>query len=249
MNYINPPEKSPQNVFHKTFFCKLYNHELGFNIYLPPDYLKSGERYPVTFHFHGWTGNESSEIWTMERVYKKRNAITIFPNSSPVIEDLENLPVQQMIIEELIPYIDAQYSTDATREGRSVSGFSMGGGFSFYLAAKYPELFSSVTAYAGTYHHYYHSEYRGVGEPVDKAEEMYNDMIRDKRYLEEGNILYHVKQNADMIREGLDISMHVGTDDVLICDNEIMHLYLNSLNIPHEYKKFEGAGHELAKIL
>ena len=248
MNYINPPEKSPQNVIHKTFYSKLYSHELGYNIYLPPGYDKGG-KYPVTFHFHGWTGDESSEIWTMERVYKSRQAITVFPNSSPVIEDLENLPVQQMIIEELIPYIDSQYSTDATREGRSASGFSMGGGMALYLAVKYPELFSSVTAYAGTYHHYYHKDYRGVGEPVKKAAQLYNDMMRDKRYLKENNILYHIRQNADKIRSKLNISMHIGTDDVLICDNEIMHMYLDSLNIDHEYKKFKGASHELAKIL
>ena len=249
MNYINPPSTSPQNVIHKTFYSQIYHHELGYNIYLPPDYDKSGKKYPVVFHFHGWTGDESSEIWTMESVYKNRNAITVFPNSSPVIEDLENLPVQQMIIEEFIPYIDAQYRTLASRESRSVSGFSMGGCFSFYLSVKYPELFSSVTAYAGTYHHYYHKEYRGVGEPVEKAAELYRDMVRDKMYLEEGNILYYIRKNADKIRDSLHISMHIGSSDVLICDNEIMHLYLDSLNIPHRYEIFEGASHKLLKIL
>ena len=249
MNFINPPTESPENVCHKTFYSKLYAHEIGYNIYLPPGYDKSNEKYPVTFHLHGWTGDESSEIWTLEKVYKARQAITVFPNSSPVIENFENLPVESMIISDLIPYINSEYSTDTARENRSISGFSMGGGAALYYAAKHPDLFSSVTAYAGTYHHYYHKGYNGVGEAPDKAVQLYNDMIREKRHFEEGNILYFIKQNADKIRENLNINIHIGLSDILFCDNEIMHLYLDSLNIPHQYRKFECAGHELQKIL
>ncbi len=58
-----------------------------------------------------------------------------------------------------------------------------------------------------------------------------------------------VRQKADIIRKNLNIDIHIGTSDILFCDNEIMHLYLNSLNIPHEYKKFIGAEHDLDKIL
>ena len=122
MNFINPP----QNIIHKTFYSKLYNHEVGYNIYLPSDYEDGNDKYPVAYHLHGWMGDESSEIWTMEKVYKNRQAITVFPNNSPVIEAFENLPVESMIITELIPHIDAHYRTVTTREGRSISGFSMG---------------------------------------------------------------------------------------------------------------------------
>lgn len=248
-NYINPPTQSPQNVSHKTFYSELFGHEIGYNIYIPTEYEKSGERYPVAYHFHGWTGNESSDIWTMEKVYSNRQSITVFPNNSPVIEDMENLPVESMIINELIPHIDGNYRTHTARESRSVSGFSMGGGMAFYYAVKYPEVFGSVTAYAGTYHHYYHKEYSGVGEPPEKAVELYENMMGEERYLEENNVLYVIRENAEKIRNNLHIKIHVGTADILFCDNEILHLYLNSLNIPHEYKKFDGVAHELDKII
>ena len=131
MNFINPPEKLSQNITHKTFFSKLYNHEIGYNIYLPPDYENSGDKYPVAYHLHGWKGNESSELTPMEKVYRNKRVITVFPNSSPVIEDFENLPVERMLIEEFIPYIEREYRTVATRECRSISGFSMGGVWRF----------------------------------------------------------------------------------------------------------------------
>ena len=249
MNFVNPPEKSPQNAFHKTFYSQLFNHEIGYNIYLPPNYEDSGEKYPVAYHLHGWTGNESSEIWTMEKVYRNRRAITVFPNSSPVIEDFENLPVEAMVITELIPYIEAQYRVEAARENRSISGFSMGGGAAFCYAVKYPELFSSVTAYAGTYHHYYHKGSQTVGVEPSKAAEIYKEMISEERHFEKDNILCLVRQNADKIRGDLNIRLHIGTEDVLFCDNEILRLHLDSLCIPHEYKKFYGIGHELDKIV
>ncbi|SFJ83000.1 Putative esterase [Paenibacillus sp. UNC496MF] len=249
MNYINRPTESPENVTHKTFYSELFGHEIGYNIYLPPDYEKSGKKYPVAYHLHGWTGNETSDIWTLEKVYSNKKSITVFPNNSPVIEDFENLPVESMIINELIPHIDREYRTNATRENRSVSGFSMGGGMAFYYAVKYPELFGSVTAYAGTYHHYYHKDYHGVGEEPEKAAELYENMMREERYVEENNVLYVISQNAEKIRAKLHIKIHVGTADVLFCDNEILHLYLNSLNIPHEYIVFEEIGHEMVKIL
>lgn len=80
-------------------------------------------------------------------------------------------------IEELIPHIDGHYRTDATRESRMISGFSMGGNMAFYYAVKHPELFGAVTAYAGTYHHLYNKEYRTVGVAPEKAVELYEEMM------------------------------------------------------------------------
>jgi hypothetical protein len=74
-------------------------------------------------------------------------------------------------------------------------------------------------------------------------------MLREKWYMEENNILCLVRQNADKIRGKLKIDLHIGTADILFCDNEILHLYLESLNIPHEYKIFAEIGHDLEKIL
>ena len=249
MNFINPPEKSPHHVTHKKFYSELYTHEIGYNVFLPPGYYESKKRYPVEYHLHGWTGDESSELWTMREIYENRQIMTVFPNSSPVIEEFENLPVEAMLMNEMIPHIDSAYKTETARENRSLSGFSMGGGAALVYAIKHPELFSAVTAYAGTYHHYYHKGSRTVGAAPGKAAELYQDMMREERDLEENNILCLLRENAVKIRENLRIHIHVGTEDVLFCDNEILHLHLASLNIPHSYKKIEGAAHELDKIL
>jgi len=248
MNHTNPPSETPLNVSHHTFYSTLLNHDIGYNIYLPPDYVESGNNYPVTYHLHGWQGNESSDIWALEKVYRNREAITVFVNAITSENDYHDalLQIESIMIKDLIPHIDGQYRTS---ESRMLSGFSMGGATAFYYAVKHTELFDSVIPFAATYHHQYHKGYAGVGEPLEKAVVLYDAMMSEKRYLEEDGILCLVRQNADKVRGKLHIDLHIGTDDILYCDNEIMHLYLNSLNIPHEYKVFEGVGHELKLIL
>lgn len=245
MKYINPPSKAPANIFHRTFYSRSFGHELGYNIYLPENY-EAGEDYPVHYHLHGWTNDESTDIWTMKDICRSRRTITVFPNNSPVIEDREDLPVEEMIIHELIPHIDSTYQTSTSREHRSISGFSMGGGMAFYLAVKYPELFSSVTAYAGTYHHYF-STMATVGADPAEAPTFYRTMTEDEPF--EKSILQLVTRNAGLIRNRLDIRLHIGTEDVLYCDNEILRLHLEALDIPHTYRTFAGASHRLIDIL
>lgn len=251
VNYINPPIETPQNITHKTFYSHILSHEIGYNIYLPSDYGESEERFPVAYHIHGWQGNESSDIWSIEKVCRNRQAITVFMNAISLENEYFDalLQIESVLINELLPQIDGQYRTNATRENRMLSGFSMGGAMAFYYAVKYSELFGSVTSYAGTYHHQYHKDYHGVGESPKTAIWLYEKMMHEKRYLEEKNILCLVRQNADKIRNNLNIDIHIGTSDILFCDNEIMHLYLDSLNIPHNYKKFIDAKHDLNKIL
>ncbi|BCJ94703.1 hypothetical protein acsn021_22720 [Anaerocolumna cellulosilytica] len=249
MKFINSPTESPENVIHKTYYSQFMACDIGYNIYLPQGYNETDENFSVLYHLHGWTGNESSEVWTMEKIYKSKSEITVFPNNSPVIEKYEKLPVEFMFINELIPHIEREYKTITARRGRSISGFSMGGGMALNYAVKYPDLFSSVTAYAGTYHHYYHKDSNTVGADPKKANELYTDMMAEERYFDDGNILCLIRQNAEKIRGSLNINMHIGTADILFCDNEILHLYLDSLHIPHMYNIFEGAGHELNQIL
>jgi len=147
-----------------------------------------------------------------------------------------------------IPHIDSTYRTIAASEGRAISGFSMGGGVAASMAFRYPYLFSSVIAYAGTYHHYYHPDYSTVGTPVDQAAEIYARMMAEKKFFD-GSIIGTLIKNADIIRSSVKIALHVGTKDVLYCDNEILHLHLDTLQIPHEYKKYEGADHNLSLIV
>ena len=248
MNTVNPPAQPVEGFFHRTFHSGIYAGEIGYNIYLPPDYDRSRRRYPVVYHNHGWTGNESSEIVPMEATCRGRDAITVFVNHAHVTGNVWELPNAPMDINELIPHIDSTYRTIASREGRAITGFSMGGGIAASMAFRYPDLFSSVAAYAGTYHHYFHKDYSTVGAPVGQAADIYERMMREQKFFD-GSIIQILMRNADKIRNCMEISLHVGMEDILYCDSEILHLHLDALKIPHEYRKYPNVDHNLSLIL
>lgn len=59
----------------------------------------------------------------------------------PVKDDLQFVDY----FPEFIQYIDKNYRTIATRQGRAVSGLSMGGFMSLFIASKYPHMISSAS--------------------------------------------------------------------------------------------------------
>ena len=181
MQYVNIPENLPKNVSHTTFFSHLYNHDSGYCIYLPADYEINVKSYPVHYHFHGWQGDECLEISIMESVYQNSDAIFVFPNISLELCDEKDLPVEQMIFEELIPQIEQNYRVTSEK---TVSGFSMGGGMAVWFALKHPHVFSDVIAYAGTFHHYYHKDYMTPFVSVEKAERCLQKVGFGERYAE-----------------------------------------------------------------
>lgn len=242
MHYINPPATLPVHVRHTTFFSRLYNHDLGYSIYLPADYETNGKVYPVHYHFHGWQGCEISDVSAMEPVYQNSETIYVFPNISDELGEKTDLPVEQMFFEELILEIERKYRVTDTR---TISGFSMGGGMAVWYAVKHPGVFSEVTAYAGTFHHYYHKDFMTPFVPVERAEELYRGMMQTAWESERNLLEWFSKTPADTF----GLTLCIGTDDPLYCDAEVLHRHLLALEFPHEYRVISGAGHSLGEIV
>ncbi len=57
----------------------------------------------------------------------------------------------EFIAAELVPTIDAQYRTNATREGRTLMGVSFGGAFTTYAGLRYQEVFGNLAIYSPAY--------------------------------------------------------------------------------------------------
>lgn len=58
---------------------------------------------------------------------------------------------EDYFVEEIIPYIDSNFRTVATRTSRAVDGFSLGGFQAIKIAAQHPDLFVSAGAFDGTF--------------------------------------------------------------------------------------------------
>ena len=264
MNFVNIPKETPHGVAHRTFFSSLVNQGVGYNIYLPPDYDKTNKKYPVMYWLHGRGGNESSDIWVTEHI-KKYNAdtadaaqmIIVFVNGTEAsgYRDSLNgsLPIESVIITELLPHIDSTYKTIKEQTGRIIEGFSMGGNGALYYAVKYPELFCSVVTYAGAFSggsvradDGSYLEWEAVSDLFpERFETLYR---KDPILAEQATVYYWITKNADVIRRDLKIRIVCGALDFLFDRNEILNKYLDKSNIPHEYEILQDIDHSIGKL-
>jgi len=134
-------------------------------VYLPPSYETSDEIYPSFYLLHGYgggpggyTGSVKASIDSMIRNGNAGEMIIVFVDgynkfqgsfyrSSEVIGDYEGY-----ITKDLVDYVDSNYRTIPHRRSRGITGHSMGGHGSMYLALKYPDVYSVVVSQGGLYH-------------------------------------------------------------------------------------------------
>jgi S-formylglutathione hydrolase FrmB len=129
------------------------------NVLLPDDYYStSWRRYPVMYLFHGGLGdfrsfdmNDDIRGLTAGQAPDRGNADGGKAGwySNPVLSLAGPRNWESFHINQLIPWIDANFRTYAEYNGRAVSGFSMGGFGALKYAAKYYGHFASVSSHSG----------------------------------------------------------------------------------------------------
>lgn len=127
------------------------DYGLRFRVYTPPCYDQSLEHYPVLYLVHGQTYNDDQ--WDRLGADEAASALIAAGEVAPFIivmpyDRSSNQPSQdpfrQAVIEELLPWVDANYRTLTERQSRAVGGLSRGASWAIHFAFNYPELFSAV---------------------------------------------------------------------------------------------------------
>ena len=223
--------------------------DVGFSIYLPPDYLNSNKRYPVIYWLHGAGGNETSGSRIAEHLQKAilsgqtQPVIAVFPNGGKKTEyrdwQEQNVLPESMIIRELIPFIDSTYRTESSPAGRYLEGMSMGANGALKLALKYPELFSSVVAYAGSYNRL---PLDGYFPGIAPEQQVWISKL-SQWYSPDDDVFELAKKNGGRLAS-LRVRFVVGTKDITMGDAEALHAWLKELGLPHEYEILLGVGHD-----
>ena len=164
-SWVNPfPEnfEPPPNVYHESFISPSMQREVGYVIFLPPQYFEDDYgSFPVVYYLHGGRpGNETKSTYLANFLHESMSSgeaqpiIYIFVNGGEISH--WNYPPlasmgEDVFVKELIPHIDLNYRTVDNRSGRAIQGFSQGGRGATRIAFKYPDLFSSVAAGGGAY--------------------------------------------------------------------------------------------------
>ncbi|WP_327016360.1 alpha/beta hydrolase [Cryobacterium sp. MP_3.1] len=128
--------------------------------YLPPSYFTQPDReFPVIYLLHGFNGGsrewEPRDFGTkLDELYTTgglAESIVIMPDAESLwyVDNDGGTPWRTMFTTEMIPQVDEQYRTLASREYRGLSGVSMGGFGAYSLGLAYPDLFSSMASHMG----------------------------------------------------------------------------------------------------
>ena len=213
-----------KDVPHGTVRMDLYQSALTGRyrncfIYTPPGYETDLDRkYPVFYLQHGGGENVVNWVWHGKINYicdnliaegKMEPMIIVMNNGYAFLKnedgEYENR-IDDVIVQDCVPFIDGKYRTIADRHGRAMAGLSMGGMQSNMTVMKNPDVFANLGVFSGGF--------RTEGEGYDC-----NDIFADPAKFHERFDLLFVSAGEDepmceVIRERLDELRGNGIDTV-----------------------------------
>ncbi len=126
-------------------------------VIITPDNYRQGTRYPVLYLLHGYSGNYSDWVKAVPGVKQLSDdygMIIVCPDGaygswyfdSPVDSAFA---YETYVAKELVEWVDANYKTIPAREGRAITGLSMGGHGGLYLAFRHQDVFGAAGSMSG----------------------------------------------------------------------------------------------------
>jgi enterochelin esterase-like enzyme len=143
------------------------NGERPCKVYTPPGYSATrAEKYPVLYLHHGIGGNENA--WTaaqtdgqegnadkvMDFLYSKTDLmvtpmIVVMPDGKAAPGGFEQFePFGDILLNDLIPYIEKTYNASSSASMRGIAGLSMGGGQTLNFGYKNPTVFNWIGSFS-----------------------------------------------------------------------------------------------------
>ncbi len=203
--------------------------------------------FPVWYLLHGLSDNHTA--WTrqtsIERYVSGLPIIVVMPDGERGFytdaREGHNAAYETNIIRDVIGFVDDTFQTIPTREGRVVSGLSMGGYGAMKLALKHPHLFRAAVSHSGA-----------IGFASRALSEI--DAFEGGGWLREfipifGPDARGGSEDCFALAEKIEraqlpaLRIDCGGDDFLIEENREFHAHLKKLGVAHEYEEWPG-GHD-----
>jgi enterochelin esterase-like enzyme len=223
------------NVQQILFPSKSTNTSRRAFVYTPPAYDKNqSTRYPVLYLQHGWGEDETA--WTnqghanliMDNLIAegKINPFIIVMTYGMTNEikfgglrNFDITPFQTVLVDELIPYVDANFRTIADQPHRAMGGLSMGGMETRTITINKPDVFSHYALLSG-----------GVYKSED---------IKDKSKVKLIFLSCGSKERPDAVKSAAATLKEAGFNSVS---------YISE-GTAHEFQTWRRSLHELAPLL
>jgi predicted alpha/beta superfamily hydrolase len=207
-------------------------------VYTPPGYENdSKKKYPVLYLQHGWGEDETAwsnqghanlimdnliaegkiKPFIIVMTYGMTNVIR--PGGGGGLRSFDIKPFQTVLLDELIPYVDANFRTIADQKHRAMGGLSMGGFETHTITLARPDVFSYYALLSG-----------GVYKPEE---------IKDKSNVKLIFMSCGSFENADGVTKAADTLKAAGF-------NAVSYV---SQNTRHEFQTWRRSLYVLAPLL
>ena len=208
-------------------------------VIIRPDNYSSLNALPVVYMLHGYSGNHQDWVKKaggFEIAADQYNLMIVCPDGgfnswywdSPVNPGSQ---YETFVSDELIKAIDGKYATIKAREGRGITGLSMGGHGGLYLAFRHQDVFGVAGSMSG-----------GVDiRPFPNNWEMAKQLGTYAQQPERWEKYTVINQLHLLTPNSLAIVIDCGTEDFFYNVNENLHRQLLYHNIPHDYIVRPGA--------
>ncbi len=134
---------------------RITGKEFRYRLYLPPCYANSERRYPYLIMLHGLQGEVmNDDQWdrlgldeAADLGYASASLppmILVMPNGLDARHWDDTGPYPSVIVDELMPHIEATLCTWNEPSRRAIGGLSRGGFWAYWIGFRYPELFGRV---------------------------------------------------------------------------------------------------------
>jgi enterochelin esterase-like enzyme len=205
------------------YFSGIIGQDQPYRVYLPPCYAFLDERFPVLYMLHGYPFDDSH--WDELGIDEAADAAIAggaLPSFIIAMPSADNegtytktsggaASFEAVIMDEFIPFIEANYRTLGTADGRAIGGMSRGGVWALEIAFRNPGQFSAVGGHSAALN-------------VNLAPPLYDPLFLA----------------ADPAVRTLRIYLDVGKSDWVMPGMEDLHAALLESDVPHEYNIFVG---------
>jgi enterochelin esterase-like enzyme len=252
-----------QNLLSESlvFHSHILGCDVKYSVSLPDGYYTSDNKYPVVYLLHGLGDDETSwlEYGRIRQGYDhaiKEKAIKpmilVMPQGfrSYYVNDCKGaFPYQDMLVKELVPFIDSVYRTIPDAAHRGTMGYSMGGFGALILPLGHPDIFSACVPLSISIR----TDSQYCQEDASGWDEQWGRLFggtgiegnaRITTYYREHSP-FHIFTDTDPSRfNTLRIYIANGDDEQTLCrSNEELHILMRDRGIKHEYRVTDG-GHE-----
>jgi enterochelin esterase family protein len=209
------------------YSSKTVNGVRRLHVYTPPGYDPRGARLPVLYLLHGADGDDSAWVafgkanHILDNLIAERKIapmVVVMPfgyayaPASGAAADRPQNNFEKDLLDDVIPFVQANYRVSPSRDQRALVGLSMGGGQALNIGLRHLELFSRVASFSGAV--------------PRSAADTFQDVVADPK-----------KLNGSLKL----LWLGCGTEDSLFAPNEQFSSFLKDRGVVHTFHRTPGA--------